>query len=103
MKGKKTKSVMWGRRVLTMLALFLIATLAMASSPKISRDLQKLTATTNNVNVIVQFDRTPDVTYHQKVFGRGGALRKQLGHFRGASYTMPASMLEDLAKDPGVV
>ena len=102
MKSKKSKSVMWGRGVLAVLALFLSATLAMASSPKISKDLQGKNSA-DTVKVIVQFDRAPTAAYHQKVISRGGALKRELGRFRGASYTMPASALEDLASDPSVL
>jgi serine protease AprX len=101
MKGKKSKSVMWGRRVLTVLALFLSATLAIASSPKMSKDLAAKSRS-GDIDVIVQFNHVPNVADHQRVGNHGGRLKRQLGRFRGALYTVSAARLEELANDPNV-
>jgi serine protease AprX len=53
--------------------------------------------------VIVQFRQVPTARHHQKVLDRGGKLRRELGRFRGAAYSMPASALASLAADPEVV
>ena len=87
---------------LVICALTVSACLAFAGSPKISRDLKAKEAS-GQVDVIVQFRSVPTAAHHQKVFNRGGKLKRQLGRFKGAAYTMPASELEDLASDPAVL
>jgi len=73
-----------------------------AVSQKISNDLGN-NSSAGQVDVIVQFDQTPTAAYHQKVLNRGGTIKRQLGSFKGAAYTMPASALADLSTDPNVV
>lgn len=99
---KQRKSAMWGRKVLIVSALILTASLAYAGSRKISRELDGAKAS-GQVDVIVQFTQTPSARHHQKIARRGGSLKRELGHFRGAAYHMSPAMLADLANDPEVV
>lgn len=92
---------LWGKALLIMSALILCSNLAFAGSHKISKDLRGKDPS-SQVDVIVQFDHAPTATYHQKIVDRGGKLKRELGNFKGAVYTMPVSELEDLAKDPAV-
>jgi len=55
------------------------------------------------VDVIVQFTTAPSALHHQKVVNRGGKLKREFGGIiRGAAYSMPASAVADLARDPEV-
>ena len=92
---------MWGKIFVMVSALILCSNLAFAGSLKISKDLQGKDPS-SQVDVIVQFDQAPTTNYHQKVADRGGKLKRELGRFKGAVYTMPVSELEDLATDPAV-
>lgn len=92
---------LWGKALLIMSALILCSNLAFAGSHKISKDLRGKDPS-SQVDVIVQFDHAPTAKYHQKIVDRGGKLKRELGNFKGAVYTMPVSELEDLAKDPAV-
>jgi serine protease AprX len=101
-KLKKNKTVMWGLACLTACLFTLSASTAFAgTNKKLSKDLPL-----NNpgqVDVIVQYDQVPTSAYHQKVISRGGVLKRDLGHFKGGAYTMPASALANLASDPNVL
>jgi serine protease AprX len=99
---ERTKSAVWGRTCLILCAAILSASLAFAGAPKISKDLAGKYAS-GKVDVIVQFNQIATAEHHQKVLSRGGAIKRELGAFKGAAYTMPASALEDLANDPDVV
>jgi serine protease AprX len=101
MKRNQCKSAMWGRTFLTVCALILSASLAFAGTHKMSKDLEGKKSS-DMVNVIVQFNQVPSTRHHQKVLNRGGKLKRQLGHFRGAAYAIPASQLASLANDPEV-
>jgi len=95
------QSAMWGRAVLPLGAAALCACLAHAAPAKIAHDLN--TSAAGNVDVIVQYNQTPTAAHHQKVYSRGGAMKRDLGQFKGGAYTMPASQVESLASDPEVV
>lgn len=102
MKPKSARSAMWGRKFLTVCALFASATLlfgAPHSRRKISLDLENKTGT---VDVIVQFKQLLSAAMNQKVYLHGGLLRRQLRGVRGGSYCIPASALAQLANDPDV-
>jgi serine protease AprX len=77
--------------------------MAFAGPQKISRDLQAKTTTYDQVDVIVQFTQVPTAVHHEKILRRGGMVKRELGQFKGAAYSMPASALADLADDPDVV
>ena len=102
MQPKKTRSALWGKIILTLCVLILGVCAAFASSAKISTDLQGKNGT-DQVDVIVQYNQVPTAEHHQKVFSRGGTLKRELGSFKGAAYSIPASALADLAGDPDVV
>ena len=101
MKQRTIRSSVLGKAFLMLSALVLCTGMAFAGSRKISKDLQGKDPS-SMVDVIVQFDQVPTAKYHQKIMDRGGALKRQLGQFKGSAYRMPASELEDLAKDPAV-
>jgi serine protease AprX len=101
MTRKQSKSAMWGRTFLTVCALVLIASLAFAAPPKMSRDLEG--KTTGNVDVIVRYTRPPTAFHHKKVTSRGGQLKLEIGLVNGGAYSLPASALADLAADPDVL
>ena len=101
MKEQTTGGTLRGKAFVILSALLLCSSLAFAGSRKISKDLQGRDPS-SQVDVIVQFDQAPTAKYHQKIMDHGGKLKRELGHFKGAAYSMPASELEDLAKDPAV-
>jgi serine protease AprX len=84
-----------------MCALILSASLAFAGTHKMSNDLQGKKSS-DMVNVIVQFNQVPSARHHKKVLDRGGKIKRELGRFKGAAYSMPASQLASLAADPEV-
>jgi len=102
MKRKYSKSCLWGRTFLVLFAFVFAAGMAFAETRKISPDLHAKTAS-DKVDVIVQFTEVPKAAHHEKVLSRGGRIKRELGGFKGAAYTIPASALADLANDPDVV
>ena len=101
MTRRKSKSATWGRTPLAMSALILSATVAIAGPHRMSNDLEAR-RDSGNVDVIVQFNHEPADNDHQRVANHGGQLKRKLGHFRGAVYTVSASRLTELASDPNV-
>ncbi len=99
---RKTRSAMWGRSVLTLCALLLMASFAFAGRTKIAPDLRGVTPG-SQVNIIVQFDKPVGPAMHEKVFRRGGKLQRELRLIRSGTYKLSASELSDLASDPDVV
>ena len=82
----------------------LIATagFAPAADNKVAQDLLNQPGST--VDVIVQYTTAPTAYHHRKVLNRGGVLKGDLGGvIRGAAYSVPASAIAELAKDPDVV
>jgi len=102
MKPNRTRSSRWGTTLLALCAMIFSAGMAFASPQKISRDLQAMT-TADQVDVIVQFAQAPTAFHHEKILSRGGTIKRELGQFKGAAYSVPASALADLADDPDVV
>ena len=69
---------------------------------KVASELQSAQAGAH-VDVIVQFRTPPSALHHQRVANRGGKLKSEFGGIiRGAAYSMPASAVADLARDPEV-
>jgi serine protease AprX len=101
MKRKPCRSAAWGKRFLMLCTVILTAGLAFAGSRKMSKDLEGKNAS-DQVDVIVQFTQAPTARHHQKVFNRGGKLRRELGLVRSGAYSLPASALAALAADPDV-
>ncbi len=79
----------------------LMAPAASAKHAKIAKDLD--TSKGGTVDVIVQFKASPTKKHHDKVGGKGGKLKAELGAAKAGLYTVAASALEDLANDPDVV
>src|SRR5947209_2228261 len=79
----------------------LVASAAFAGSSKLSPELQSPAA--DNLDVIVQYRQIPGDAQHQKVKAKGGVLNAKLDAVKGAHYSVPASVLNDLAGDPDVV
>jgi serine protease AprX len=103
MKCKRSKNTLWGKKVLVALTLILSASVAFAGPHKMSKDLEsKTSGKSGNVDVIVQFNHVPNTNDHQRVANHGGKLKRQLGHYRGALYTVSAARLAELAADPNV-
>src|SRR5689334_9046803 len=55
------------------------------------------------VDVIVQFATAPDELKHQKIFAKGGQLKRTHELINGATYSIPVTALDALASDPDVV
>lgn len=102
MPSNSIRLARWKRAFLTVFAMILSASLAFAGSSKLSQDLMGQNGSAP-VDVIVQFNQVPLAAYHQKVLSRGGTLKQELGQFKGAAYTMPATALAELASDPDVL
>jgi serine protease AprX len=86
---------------LTVCAGILSANLAFAGSPKISKDLEGI-GPSQQIDVIVQFNRAPTGEQLQRVLALGGTLKQQHGLIKGAAYSISVSALADLAADPNV-
>ena len=89
MQRKSTGGSVCRKAILTMCAVILSASLAFAASPKVSKELQANNSS-GQVDVIVQFVHMPTAESHQKILNRGGSVKRELGRFKGAAYTMPA-------------
>jgi hypothetical protein len=97
MTRKQCQSAAWGKRLLMLTAVMLSSCLAVAGSPKMSKDLEGKNPS-DLVDVIVQFKQAPTQMHFSKVQGRGGLLRRQLGVVKGGAFRLPASALKELAK-----
>ena len=91
----------WGRSCFTLCAVILTASLAFAGSPKMSKELEGKDSS-DQVDVIVQFNQAPTAKHHQKVTSKGGNLKQELGLVKSGAYSLPAGALDDLANDPDV-
>ena len=81
----------------------LTASLALAGNRlKIAEDLQK-TDRGATVDIIVQFKHAPSEARHQRMRARGGVRKADLELLNGASYSIPASALDDLSADPEIL
>jgi len=100
MIARQYKSAMRRGFILAVCALFYAGS-AFAGTSKLSQDLEQNNSS-QLVDVIVQYNQVPTAAYHQKVLGRGGALKRQYNQFKGGAYRLPASELNDLAADPDV-
>ncbi|MBV9764256.1 MAG: S8 family serine peptidase, partial [Acidobacteriaceae bacterium] len=69
--------------------------------PKVSKDLAGVDPQ-STVRVIIQWNSTPDDSKDQKVLNRGGAVHARFRSIKGGAYTLPASLLSELANDPEV-
>ena len=74
---------------------------AFAGSAKIANDLLGASSA-DSVDVIIQYQQAPTALDHQKVLSYGGSLKQEWGFVKGATYSVPASALAELAADPDV-
>jgi hypothetical protein len=89
------------KNALLLLFSSLLCSGASAPKSKVAPDFASVDPNTQ-VNVIVQWKNTPDDVRNEKVRDRGGKLRSLHQSIKAASYSMPASMVNDLANDPDV-
>jgi serine protease AprX len=102
MKSKQIRSATWGRNILLSCLLAFVCSLAFAGqNGKIASELSG-NQSSNQVNVIIQFNQIPTASHHRKVTNRGGSINRDLGNFKGGAYRIPASELAALANDPDV-
>src|SRR3989449_424741 len=87
--------------LLTFGLLALTAGMAFGRSGKISKDLENADPGAT-VDVIIQFSERPSKQDHQRVFDKGGRLKKELPVVKGAVYSIPVSALEALANNSNV-
>src|SRR5258708_5379042 len=90
--------------------LFLLAaTLALVSTTapaaggrhKLAPDLSGFPVNSDGtVDVIIQFNQTPQARHFQMMASRGGRLRFSFKHINGAAYRIPARLLAWLEKHP---
>ena len=95
----------WGKRFLMLCAVILSASLAFAGSNKVASDLQdEMSAADPNatVDVIVQYVSKPGNTQFAKVLKKNGIVKNHLDVVNGAAFTVPVSLLSNLASDPNV-
>ncbi len=93
---------MWGRSILVLSALLMLAAgMAFAGPRKLSKELRGLKAS-DQVNVIVQFNHAPTAKDHKTVMRLGGRMRRELRHVRSGAYTLPAAVLASLEGDSSV-
>jgi serine protease AprX len=105
--GKRTgnrnqrNSAVWGKRGLALWILTLSASLAFASNPKLSQDLEDVDQN-STVHVIVKYKSGPSDAKTSDVTSKGGKENKRLDLVQGSAYSMPASALSNLAADDDV-
>src|SRR5581483_11414210 len=78
----------------------LMAGMMFAQSSKIAPDLAQDQG--SDVEVIVQYRRTPTDEHHRFVRQHGGVLRTTMDFMRAAHYSVPANAIKSLAADPDV-
>ncbi len=81
---------------------FLAGALAFGQASKLAPELQHADPD-STVRVIVQYKQDPTDAQHRKVTSLGGTLLRTLHSLKAAVYSLPASALAELAKDPDVV
>ena len=102
MRSKPRRSAMWGRSLLILGALLILAAgAAFAGGRKLARDLRGKKSS-DQVNVIVQFNQAITTKHHKAVLKRGGKMRRELKLLRSGAYSIPASALADLEANPDV-
>ena len=78
MRSKARRSAMWGRSLLILGAFLIFAAgAAFAGHGKLARDLRGKKSS-DQVNVIVQFNQAPTTKHHKAVLKGGGKLRREL-------------------------
>jgi serine protease AprX len=74
-----------------------------AGRGKIAPDLKNFPVHTDGtVDVIIQFNQTPQARHFEAIAARGGRLRFSLQHIQGAAYRIPVKLLTWLEQHPDV-
>src|SRR5215467_6115240 len=107
MRSKPNPSGGWSKitRGGLLLAIVLVASTAAtaAGRAKIAPDLQNFPVHTDGtVDVIIQFNQTPQARHFEAIAARGGRLRFSLQHIQGAAYNIPVKLLAWLERHPDV-
>jgi serine protease AprX len=104
-----TKTISLSRAGLLMRLVMLFAALTLAvpaafgAPHKLSPDLANFPVNPDGtVNVIIQFNQTPQARHFQMMASRGGKLRFALEHINGAAYQIPVKLLAFLEKHPDI-
>ena len=91
------------RLVMLFAALALAVPGAFAASHKIAPDMANFPVNPDGtVNVIIQFNQTPQARHFQMIASRGGKLKFSLDHINGAAYRIPVKLLAFLENHPDV-
>jgi serine protease AprX len=88
-----------------LLAIVLLASTAAAAGGrgKIAPDLTNFPVHPDGtVDVIIQFNQTPQARHFEAIAARGGRLRFSLEHIQGAAYRIPVKLLSWLERHPDV-
>ena len=80
----------------------MITTGAAAATSKFSADLNDHVGQDGMVTAIVQHRQMPTSAHLKDMQGRGAIIRLKFNSIRAATRHIPASMVEELAKDPNV-
>jgi serine protease AprX len=90
-------------KLLPAFVLFLSTAAAAANHGKIAPDLGSFPVNADGtVDVIIQFNQTPQARHFQALSAHGGRLRFSLQHIQGAAYRIPVKALVWLEQHPDV-
>src|SRR5271169_4409557 len=89
------------KKLVALTVLAFSVSLAFGQGRRMSRDLQ-VTNSSIPVDVIVQFQHVPTQLQRQRVFSRGGTLRREMKFIKAGAFRMPANAVSALAQDPEV-
>jgi serine protease AprX len=89
--------------LLLVIVLFASTGATAAGRGKIAPDLKNFPVHTDGtVDVIIQFNQTPQARHFEAIAARGGRLRFSLQHIQGAAYRIPVKLLAWLEQHPDV-
>lgn len=98
-----SESVVWGTHLTPVTTVTnTITTGAAAAARKFSADLNDHVGQDGMVTVIVQHRQMPASAHLKDMQGRGAIIRSKFNSIRAVTMHVPASMVEELAKDPNV-
>ncbi len=80
----------------------MVAAVAFAALPKISRDLDAAKAD-ENVDVIVQSSEAPTPAQHERITGKGGKHKGDLSAIKSGFYSIQGGLLRELADNNDVI
>jgi serine protease AprX len=96
-------SVVWGGTFTTTGPTAPVTQKGAAAASKFSADLNDHVGQDGMVTVIVQHRRMPSNSHLKDMQGRGATIKSKLSTIRAVTMHVPASMVEELAKDPNVL